>query len=410
MTNTRRQHGDAYRTVIFILCFFWELILLSIALPDSVYQLPVTEALGVGRTEFSLIFSIRSVTTLLGNLVYGRIYRRWGTRRMMLCGTALMVTAYVLYSQANSIWLFYVGAVIYGAGNTLMSATTLTVIMNSWFSKAAGLLMGIVFAGSSFGGALLSPLAAKNIARFGYSGSYLFTAGMAFVCALPILLFAYERKQENPSPAAAEEDAAPLPKRQPLSWRGFFGMPVVPAALTLCFVLGLTIYPMEVSIAAHLVDRGFPADFSAGVLGMCLLVSAVGKILLGSLYDKYGINLTVITGFGFFIGGAVLFMVMDSYLLVYAFIAVFGMSVACIVSFAPFLARSILSAQDYGVYAGLFAAVAAAGNTVGFVVMSGTYDMLGSYIPYVVLQILLVVVSTVWCCSSMNRFIAQQNG
>ena len=407
MIGKRKQHGDGYRTVIFILCFFWELILLSIALPDSVYQLPVTEALGVSRTEFSLIFSIRSVTTLLGNLVYGRIYRRWGTGRMMLCGSALMAAAYVLYSQANSIWLFYVGAVIYGAGNTMMSATTLTVIMNSWFTRAAGLLMGIVFAGSSFGGALLSPLAAKNIARFGYSGSYLFTAGMAVVCALPILLFAYERRQET-LPAAEEE--TPLQKQQPLSWRGFFSLPVVPAALALCFVLGLTIYPMEVSIAAHLADRGFPADFSAGVLGMCLLVSAVGKILLGSLYDKYGINATIIAGFGFFLGGAALFTVMNSYLLVYAFIAVFGMSIASIVSFAPFLAKSILSAQDYGAYAGLFSAVVAAGNTVGFIAMGRSYDMLGSYIPYVVLQVVLVVVSTVWCCSSMTRFKAQQNG
>ena len=93
MISKRKQHGEGYRTVIFILCFFWELILLSIALPDSVYQLPVTEALGVSRTEFSLIFSIRSVTTLLGNLVYGRIYRRWGTGRMMLCGSALRAAA-----------------------------------------------------------------------------------------------------------------------------------------------------------------------------------------------------------------------------------------------------------------------------------------------------------------------------
>ncbi|MBR5502151.1 MAG: MFS transporter [Oscillospiraceae bacterium] len=183
----------------------------------------------------------------------------------------------------------------------------------------------------------------------------------------------------------------------------------MPAALALCFVLGLTIYPMEVSIAAHLADRGFPADFSAGVLGLCLLVSAVGKILLGSLYDKYGINTTVITGFGFFIGGAVLFMVMDSYLLVYAFIAVFGMAVSCIVSFAPFLAKSILPAQDYGAYAGVFSAVVAAGNTVGFVAMGRSYDLLGSYIPYVVLQIALVVVSTVWCCSRMRGFQKQNN-
>lgn len=391
------MNEDRYRGVIFVVCFFWELILLSIALPDSVYLVPVTEALGIGRTEFNLIFSIRSVTMLLGSLVYGRIYSRFGSKRMMICGTALMVTAYLIYSQASAIWMFYIGAVVFGIGNSLMSATTLTVIMNSWFTRSAGLLMGIVFAGSSFGGALLSPLAAKNIERFGYSGSYLFTAGLAFVCALPILLFAYERNPE-------QGEASRSNVKETLSMHDFIRMPVVHAALALCFVLGLTIYPMEVSIAAHLVDRGFPAAFSASVLGMALLLSAPGKILLGSIFDRFGVNATIYCGFGFFIGGAVLFMVMNSYVLVYAFVVIFGLSIASIVSFAPFLAKTILSAQDYGVYAGIFGAVASAGNTVGFVVMSRTYDVTGSYIPYVIAQIVLVVLSTAWCCSSVNRF------
>ena len=116
MHNKLKMSEHRYRGVIFVVCFFWELILLSIALPDSVYLVPVTEALGIGRTEFNLIFSIRSVTMLLGSLVYGRIYSRFGSKRMMVCGTVLMVTAYLIYSQATAIWMFYIGAVVFGIG------------------------------------------------------------------------------------------------------------------------------------------------------------------------------------------------------------------------------------------------------------------------------------------------------
>ena len=269
-------------------------------------------------------------------------------------------------------------------------------ILNSWFDRSAGLVFGVVFTGSSIGGAALSSLIGQAIVGVGYANSYRITALLAAVSALPVLLLAYERRND-----ASVEQKKTADKT--MSFQEFLSSRVVQAAIILCFVIGLTIYPMEASIAAHLTDRGFPAEFGAGMLGAALLISALGKVLLGVLYDRFGLNVTVLAGTGCFILGAVLFILIESVWTAYLFAFVFGLSIANITTVAPFLTRSILSAENYGKYIGVFTAVTAAGNTLGFAVMSSVFDHYGTYTGTVLVQILISTGAALLFCHSHTR-------
>lgn len=396
---------SGYQWVIFAVCFFWEMIFMSLTLADSVYVVPVTTALGFTRTQFTMVFSIRSIVQLAGNLLYGKLYSRFHTKPLMVVGSACMVLGYLLYSRSTALWMFYLAAGIVGIATSLMAASSMTVILNSWFDQSAGLVFGLVFTGSSIGGSVLSAVMGKVIARVGYANSYRLTALLALLSALPVLLLAYERRNGPVSRETAGAGAAELP------FRDFLRQRIVQAGLILCFVIGLTIYPVEASISAHLTDRGFSAEFAAGILGAALLFSALGKVLLGVLYDRFGLAAAVAAGTGCFVLGAALFIRMDQVWQVYVFAPIFGLAIANITTLSPFLTKCILSGENFGRYIGVFTAVTAAGNTVGFAVMSGCFDRFGTYTGIVLVQILIYLGATLLFLQCWNhRKITQSAG
>ena len=302
------------------------------------------------------------------------------------------VLGYLLYAQAGRLWVFYLAAVMVGVATGLISSASMTIILNSWFDRSSGIIFGVIFTGSSVGGAVLSSVIGRMIQQVGYSGSYLFTAVLAAGSAVPILLFARERPDRCQAGTPETSNA-----KEP-----FWSRAVVRAALALCFVIGLTVYPLEASISAHLIDRGFPSEFAANMLGAALLISAVGKVLLGVLYDRWGIKAAVMAGAGCFSLGALLFICIDSRWMAYGFVFVFGLAIAEITTLVPFLAKAIFSRDGYSRYIGIFTATLSAGNTIGFSVMSSMFDRLGSYTAIVLIQTVLALAAAVLFCRAHN--------
>ncbi len=387
--------------IIFGACFLWELLFTSLPLADSVYVVPVTEALGFTRAQFTLVFSIRSIATLIVSLFYGKLYSRFRVKPLMVVGSVCTVAGYLIYSQAASLWVFYLAAILLGISGSLMSASSLTIILNSWFDRSVGLVLGIVFTGSSIGGAVLSSLMGRAIDRFGYSGSYLLSALLAVISSLPVLILTYERRQGQP---AAEENSL----RKSLSYKDFFQNRLIQSALLLCLIIGITVYPVEAGIPAHLTDRGFPLSFGASVLGAALLLSSLGKILFGFLYDRFGLITMIVTGGVCFIAGAFLFICMNTVRAACLFALIFGISIANITTVSPMLSKSILSGEDYGKYISIFSAVMAAGNTVGFAVMNSAFDRFGSYTGTVCAYIVLFAGAMLIFCSRYRRWAAAE--
>lgn len=161
MLQRKLEQLPWYRWCIFAVCILWELVLSSLTLPDSVYVVPVTAALGFSRTQFTLVFSIRSMVQLAGSLCYGKLYQKYGTKPLMILGVGLLALGYFLYAGASSLWVFYLSAVAEGIATSLISASAMTIILGTWFDRSAGLIFGVIFAGSSIGGAALSSLAGK---------------------------------------------------------------------------------------------------------------------------------------------------------------------------------------------------------------------------------------------------------
>ena len=74
------------------------------------HMIPVSEALGISRTAFSLSNSVRAVMGVVSTLFSGTLIHRYGYRKMAAIGLCVGGLAYAVYMSMNSYWMLVIGA------------------------------------------------------------------------------------------------------------------------------------------------------------------------------------------------------------------------------------------------------------------------------------------------------------
>lgn len=165
----------------------------------SIFVIPVTEALGVGRGELMLYSTILSLVCVVASPIIGKLMQKGSVRKWISIGCLCGVVGYVIFSQAHSLTLFYIGALFLGVGFAATAPMPVSILINSWFGgKIKGTASGIAFVGSGLGGFILSPILNAAIVAGGYSTGYLVLAGVYLIILLPLtLIFAVKNPEDK---------------------------------------------------------------------------------------------------------------------------------------------------------------------------------------------------------------------
>ena len=84
--------GERYTRVIIVLCFLMIFTALGFASSTrSLFVVPVTGALGIERSVYSVTDTLRFVSTSVVNLFFGVLIARFGARRLIGAGFFLLV-------------------------------------------------------------------------------------------------------------------------------------------------------------------------------------------------------------------------------------------------------------------------------------------------------------------------------
>lgn len=115
-----------YKWVIIGLCFMMVMITLGFCSSNkSLYLKPMTEALGVKRSVFSVGDSIRYITTSIVNIFFGVLVSKFGTKKLICTGILCLVCSSLLYSFGTSLTAIYLAGAFLGMG---FSFTTTTMV------------------------------------------------------------------------------------------------------------------------------------------------------------------------------------------------------------------------------------------------------------------------------------------
>ena len=389
--NKKFNYGYLVAVVCFIIAFFY---VGSAYNTGSLYVVPVTNYYGFARAEFSLIFSIISMFMIFANLLFVRLYRRLGIKNLVVLGAFLCVLAFFVYYKSTKLIQFYIGAVLFGIGVTYTNMMTFALLINSWFTENRGTILGLISAGSGFGGSVMSPVLGYLILTYGFKQAYLFTSIILFVLIIPIALFIKENPVEY---AINSEEKLNIKKK---TTGQLLKEQSVIIGLTVIFLMGFSMVPWLHILPSHLIDRGLNELFASKILGGVLFIMALSKILVGAVYDRIGIKFAIGICLVSFVVSSVLLLIVDSELIAWFFAALFGISLSSQTVLLPLFTSAIAGDEYLSDIIGIASALAGAGTALGTPLINLTYDLTGSN------NIILIIFTILGIFNMLLTFIA----
>lgn len=262
---------------------------------------------GWSKTALAGAFSMARVESGLLGPLQGWLIDRFGPRVVMRIGLTLLGLGFILFSQINSLPMFYAAFLVMAVGQSLGGFMALTVAAVNWFQRRRAMALGIMQTGFAAGG-LAVPLVAWMLVNVGWRETA-FASGIAvWVIGLPLSQVIRHRPEDygyevdggaGPGVGTGGRDAAPAPAvsftprqamRSPAFWMISLGH-----ASALLIVGGLLVH-----LVLHLTDSlGYSivqANFVWALVAAMQIVGQVGGGYLGDRTDKRVIAATCMVG------------------------------------------------------------------------------------------------------------------
>lgn len=382
MRQKTRKAGKNYQYVIYSLCFVMILICLGFgSTGKSIFLAPVTTALNIPRSVFSVTDTFRFLSAALVNAFFGSLVSKFGTKRLIFAGISCLIVSMVLHAVAENFLVFYIAGVFSGIGFSFTTTTMVGSIITRWCKKGTGTVMGIILAANGIGSALLSQFITPVIYKstFGYKNGFFIIAACIVAVLLLFILF-YREKEET----------APQNKKQAkgINFEGIhikeaIKKPYFYILAVYVFFMGVVLQGLVGTFAANLSDSSIKPGLIATVLSIYSICLSLSKILSGTMYDKLGLRFTAtICNVSIIITIILMLLTGDTSVgrvlaVISAFTFALGLPLETIM--LPFFAEDFFGLKSYNDILGLFCSISYVGMAAGIPLMNLFYDFLGSY-------------------------------
>lgn len=393
-TKTKKMH---YAWVVFICC-----ILLKMGLGGAVMSIspnfvtPVVEELGCTVSQFTMLVSVEAAAMAVMYTTAARVLNRSKIGKVMGIAALAEVVGIALMGSYHSVWMFYLSGAIIGVGVAFTGFVAVPIVVNMWFCKKAGTVLGIIVAAEGLSTVIFTKLTAQLIVSVGWRMSYVIMAAICLVVSVPgLFLFVKSPAEVGCEPyGAGEADAANEPA-EPV--RGLTRAQAVRSPVFYMVWLTCMMYSVGCGVQQYI------ANFSTMELGqsipygataaMCMSLGCVGSsIILGFINDRFGVRAGLAWG-AFFIfvgyGGMILSITNHNLVIPSALLVGLGGSMYTVQS--PLLARTALGSRDYS---SIWSIMMTGNSLVGafsFAPIGLFYDVGGSYRGAFIMAICLYI-------------------
>src|SRR4051812_19663817 len=303
--KTRRVH---YAWVAVGITFLALIVAAGVRSVPGILIVPLEREFGWPRSTISLAVSINLLLYgLIGPFAAG-LMNRFGVRRVMTLAFAL-IAAGVLSTrflaapwQLNVLW-----GIVVGAGTGTVALVMGATVVNRWFHRHRGLLIGVLSASTATGQLLFLPGLAALVEHHGWRSATLVVAVAALGVVPVAALFMRDdptRLGLRPFGLADDVDLPPTPRRNPfadaiaglrdgLRSRDFY---LLAGSF---FVCGASTNGL---VGTHLVpacmDHGIPEVRAAGLLAVMGIFDLLGPTASGWLSDRFNNRLLLFMYYG----------------------------------------------------------------------------------------------------------------
>jgi MFS family permease len=359
----------------------------------GVLILPIERTFGWDRWVVSAAMSLRQLESGIVSPAIGFLLDRYSARRLIFWSAIISGAGFIGLGFTTGIVTFFLFFVIVSLGASGVShAVTWPVIISRWFRRNRGLATGLAVMGPIFG----SPLVILNTQiEEAHGWRFIFFAYGALVLVGVTLLSMLVRdrpepyglrpdgdapeqgaSRENPTGATRRRTDAGLPLRAVVRTREFW--------LFTSYLSGT--FAVNSAIQGHMIpyfqqDIGLTAAWAAVVMSMVFIISGVGRIGGGYLFDRidYRLVLAVVAAM---MGLSLLYLQLVNVKTVWAtlpFAVGFGVSFGCLVPMRGAVGSIMFGTRAIGGVLGILQGGSIAAGVIGPLFMGLIFDLSGNY-------------------------------
>ena len=244
------------------------------------FMLPVTEAFGWTRAQFSLAQTIVAIIAGISGPFVGRFVDRYGPRAIAAISIVACSVGFGLISLMTGSLFLFLGLIaltaLVGAGTSIITYITL---VNLWFDRARGLAIGIIMSGSGVCAIIAPKLIIPYIAAQGWRAGYRAVA-VAMILSLPLIMIGADRpRRRMEEPGQVSVDLPGVSAREALG-TGLFWRQAMAFAL-----MGFALGGLYAHLVPLLTDRHLRPTEVANIAALFGFGVLAGRLVAGYLLD-----------------------------------------------------------------------------------------------------------------------------
>ena len=264
----------------------------------SVLSTPIAaEFADWSKAQLSMTFTIVMIMFCIGSLLCGLLSGKLSAKMSVRIGAVLFLLGFFLASRTQSLAMLYIGfGVLCGLSSGLCYNAVMSTMVR-WFPDRPGLISGVLLMGFGGGSFIIGKLyqAWTPVEIGGWRASFLVMGIIIFVVLAICSFFFVAPGADFVAPAAKNNKAAvkiagkeykPLEMvKKPSFWLYYvWAIALSAAGLALISQASGVVWEASASQTAGAV---------ATIVGLISICNALGRVLFGGMYDKYGRSLSM---------------------------------------------------------------------------------------------------------------------
>ena len=264
----------------------------------SVLSTPIAaEFADWSKAQLSMTFTIVMIMFCIGSLLCGLLSGKLSAKMSVRIGAVLFLLGFFLASRTQSLAMLYIGfGVLCGLSSGLCYNAVMSTMVR-WFPDRPGLISGVLLMGFGGGSFIIGKLyqAWTPVEIGGWRASFLVMGIIIFVVLAICSFFFLAPGADFVAPAAKNSKAAvkiagkeykPLEMvKKPSFWLYYvWAIALSAAGLALISQASGVVWEASASQTAGAV---------ATIVGLISICNALGRVLFGGMYDKYGRSLSM---------------------------------------------------------------------------------------------------------------------
>lgn len=343
-------------------------------LPDYVDDLHLSKA------QAGVLSAAYAAGTLLAALPAGLVATRFGPRRTVIAGLALLGASSLVFGFAEQVPLLDGARFVQGVAGALMWAGAMTWLIAATPPERRGAAIGTAL-GAAVAGALIGPALGALAAAIGTEAVF------GAVVAISAAFAAVARRMPEPQMTARRQSLGEI--RAAIATR-----PILTATAFVA-VPSLMFGAIEVLVPLRMDEFGAGQGLIAAAFIVCAAIEASLSPVSGRYSDRVGRRLPIVLGLGISSLTMVVFAAAGSVAVVIAALQISALGAAT--CFTPALTMLSESAEAENLHQGLVAGLSnvawASGQVVGGLAGGGVADVAGYAVPSLAVALALAAVA-----------------